>query len=243
MRKLLIGLLLMACTVAFADLVVDIPFDLNIVGDSFSENGPYVYESEWIIITNTGTETQTYTFLYSFEDLPALWTISICNLSNCFMPDFPAPIELSPGEFEQIHIIINVNSTGGFSFNMTFSGGELSEPLNYDFTFNTADNAGIENENQIPGSPAALSQNFPNPFNPSTSIAFDLQENGHVSIEIYNLKGEKVKTLINRFIQAGDHSIIWTGDDDNGNNVSSGIYFYKMKTGRYTSTKKMSLMK
>jgi flagellar hook assembly protein FlgD len=89
----------------------------------------------------------------------------------------------------------------------------------------------------------ALKGNYPNPFNPETSIAFDLANEEHVSIDIYNIKGQKVKTLANDRFGVGSHSIVWNGKDDSGKNVGSGIYFYNMKSGKYTSTRKMILMK
>lgn len=88
-----------------------------------------------------------------------------------------------------------------------------------------------------------LKGNYPNPFNPETSIAFDLEKDDDVSIEIFNAKGQKVKTLLNHRLNAGSHNIVWNGKDDQGNNVSSGIYFFNMKSGKYTSTRKMILMK
>ncbi len=88
-----------------------------------------------------------------------------------------------------------------------------------------------------------LSGNYPNPFNPVTKIKFAVSEPGVVNIEIYNIKGEKVKTLVDGFREANYYTEEWNGTDDNNNTVSSGVYFYKMKAGRYTSTKKMILMK
>jgi hypothetical protein len=90
---------------------------------------------------------------------------------------------------------------------------------------------------------ARLGQNYPNPFNPETTISYEMLQNGEVTINVYNLKGQKVKTLVNDTKAAGEHTVVWNGKDDSGNNVSSGVYFYKMQAGRYTSTKKMILMK
>jgi flagellar hook assembly protein FlgD len=88
-----------------------------------------------------------------------------------------------------------------------------------------------------------LAQNYPNPFNPETSIAFSLSEPGNTSLEIFNIKGQKIKTLANGYFDKGEHILHWNGTDDGGSSVASGIYFYKLKDGRYTSTKKMILMK
>ncbi len=101
------------------------------------------------------------------------------------------------------------------------------------------------NDPNLPQLPkkTALKNNYPNPFNPSTSIAFDLSQPENVCIDIYNVKGQKVKTLTNQFYQAGSHSVMWNGQDDNNQNVSSGIYFFNMRSGKYTSTRKMILLK
>ncbi|MBC8416328.1 MAG: T9SS type A sorting domain-containing protein [Candidatus Cloacimonetes bacterium] len=89
-----------------------------------------------------------------------------------------------------------------------------------------------------------LCGNYPNPFNPSTTITYSLNKDSKVTLEIYNIKGQKVRTLVNKEQPAGNYKTIWNGKDDNDRSIASGIYFYKMKAGgRYTSTKKMILLK
>ena len=90
---------------------------------------------------------------------------------------------------------------------------------------------------------SALEGNYPNPFNPETTIAFSTKESGRVSLDIYNIKGQKVRTLLNDHRDAGSHKVVWDGKDDNGKSVASGVFFYRMKSGKYSSTKKMILMK
>jgi len=89
----------------------------------------------------------------------------------------------------------------------------------------------------------ALKANYPNPFNPTTTIAFSLAREGIVSIDICNIKGQIVKTLINEVRNAGQHKVIWNGQDNAGRNVGSGVYFYRMTTESYSATRKMLLMK
>ena len=96
---------------------------------------------------------------------------------------------------------------------------------------------------QVPGLITELSGAYPNPFNPSTTISFSLEKAGNTSLEIYNQKGQLVKTLVNANLCAGTHKLVWNGDDENGSAVSSGLYFYRMKSGKFSSTKKMVLMK
>jgi len=88
-----------------------------------------------------------------------------------------------------------------------------------------------------------LNQNYPNPFNPTTTINYSLRENSKVTLNIYNIKGQKVKQLVSDQLPAGQHSVVWNGKDENKKPVSSGIYFYKLKTGDFEKTRKMILMK
>ena len=88
-----------------------------------------------------------------------------------------------------------------------------------------------------------LGANYPNPFNPETTIYFTVEDAENAEIVIYNLKGQKVKTLVNEKLDAGSHQVAWNGKDNSGKNASSGVYFYRLKSGNYTSTKKMNLLK
>jgi len=89
----------------------------------------------------------------------------------------------------------------------------------------------------------SLHQNYPNPFNPVTKLRYDLPENGHVNITIYDMLGREVKTLINQTQDAGYRSIIWDATNDYGKPVSAGMYLYQIQAGEYISTKKMVLLK
>ncbi len=89
----------------------------------------------------------------------------------------------------------------------------------------------------------ALQGNYPNPFNPVTTIAYSLKEEATVTLEIYNIKGQLVRSLVDEAVNAGPQEAIWNGMDDNNSRVTSGVYFYKLKAGDYTSTKKMILLK
>jgi len=98
-------------------------------------------------------------------------------------------------------------------------------------------------ENTIELKKFELQQNFPNPFNPETNISYSLSEASTVKIEIYNIKGQKVKQLVNDQLPAGQHSVIWNGTDKTNTTVSSGIYFYKIKTDFGENKKKCILLK
>lgn len=101
-------------------------------------------------------------------------------------------------------------------------------------------------EETIPYSSFQISNltNYPNPFNPSTTISFSLiQNSAFVNLEVFNIKGQKVITLINEQMQKGNHTIIWSGVDENNKPVSSGIYLYKIKARTQASVKRMLLLK
>ena len=91
--------------------------------------------------------------------------------------------------------------------------------------------------------PTISLSNYPNPFNPETKIVFNLPEEGNVKLEIYNIKGQKVKTLLDCYMSPGRSEMIWNGKDDNGKRVSSGVYFYQLVTDKKTITQKMILIK
>jgi len=89
----------------------------------------------------------------------------------------------------------------------------------------------------------ALDQNSPNPFNPVTKINYSLPEATDVQISVFNILGQNVRTLVNDYVEAGNHSVVWDSKDNDGTAVASGMYFYRIKTDQYTDTKKMILLK
>ena len=128
----------------------------------------------------------------------------------------------------------------------------FTEPFEYTVTAENSDeqiwtvtvSLVVSSEDDITMSVTKLFGNYPNPFNPETTISFSVaQTSSFVTIDIYNIKGQKVKALINDKFDAGAHQVVWDGKDNSGKPVSSGIYFYKIKASNYTSTKKMILMK
>lgn len=89
-----------------------------------------------------------------------------------------------------------------------------------------------------------LLQNYPNPFNPSTTIAFDVRDvNREYTLNIYNVKGQTVKTLFSGNLTSGHHTMVWDGKDDNGRSVATGVYYYRLSDGKNTESNKMLLMK
>lgn len=118
---------------------------------------------------------------------------------------------------------------------------ELIEAVVTDMDFNSI----YMTNNSVNNLPTeySLSQNYPNPFNPSTEIAFSLPNASEVKLDIFNIKGQLVKTVVNGKYDAGSYTVEWDSRDERGNQVSSGIYLYRLTAGEFTETRKMILLK
>jgi hypothetical protein len=101
---------------------------------------------------------------------------------------------------------------------------------------------GSAEEENLPTS-FSVSQNYPNPFNPATEFKFDLPRASHVKIDIFNILGQRVKTLVDERRRAGSHIVDWDGTDEKGVEVSSGVYFYRMWADEFSDIRKMVLLK
>jgi len=116
----------------------------------------------------------------------------------------------------------------------------LSNVTNY--TTLISEDVAEEKESQLPEH-LFLEQNYPNPFNPSTKISYELPKRMSVRLEIYNLLGQKIKTLVDVTRSAGTYSEIWNGTDSDGRQVVSGLYLYRLFAGDLSVSKKMLLLK
>ena len=136
----------------------------------------------------------------------------------------------------------NCYITGEFRGTATFGSYSITSNGDEDI-FVAKLNSSVFVENGIIPTEIQLS-NYPNPFNPSTTISFFVtQTPSFVTLDIYNIKGQKVKQLVSNHLTSGEHSIIWNGKDMNKESVSSGIYFYKLSTKDKTFIKKMILLR
>jgi hypothetical protein len=88
-----------------------------------------------------------------------------------------------------------------------------------------------------------LAPNYPNPFNPTTTIAYSTAKAGAVKLRIYNAKGQLVRTLVDEAKQAGEHHLVWNGMDNNHKPVATGLYLYRLEAPGYTKTRKMMMLK
>ena len=88
-----------------------------------------------------------------------------------------------------------------------------------------------------------LKQNYPNPFNSQTNIEFSIPQSDHVTLTVYNVLGQEVKTLVDRYLEAGTYSAKWNGDDGGEMPLATGTYFYQLESGAFATTRKMTLIK
>lgn len=100
----------------------------------------------------------------------------------------------------------------------------------------------IEKEQELPSNKFGLFQNYPNPFNPSTVIKFDIPELLEVRLDVYDVIGRKINTILGETKPAGSYSVEWNGKDNRGKRVTSGVYIYKLKAGDFIDAKKMILL-
>ncbi len=89
----------------------------------------------------------------------------------------------------------------------------------------------------------ALYQSFPNPANPATTISFSLKERSHVTLRIFTVNGELVRTVVDETLEAKLHKVVWDGKDEGGRKVSSGVYFYRLEAGPFADQKKLVVLK
>ena len=89
----------------------------------------------------------------------------------------------------------------------------------------------------------ALLNNYPNPFNPETSINFIVPKMSRVMLAIYDILGRKIRTLLSETKAAGSYNVTWNGKNNQGQPLASGLYFYKLQAGEFSATKKMMLLK
>jgi len=171
------------------------------------------------------------------------------GMNNVFLTwDAPAPRDLDfYNVYRDMAIIGTTSSTfyldsglpaGTYSYYVkaVYDGGWESGFSNEEIAVVDADDLPLPVVTELNG-------NYPNPFNPDTRIKFSIHEACNVRIDIFNSKGQKVRTLINEYMSANLYNVVWNGKDDNGKQVSSGLYLYKLKTNEKVISKKMLLLK
>lgn len=160
------------------------------------------------------------------------------NSFHIIWEDFESPLNLAGS---QTIAEISFRITGDESSEITVTGAELADSDGNSYRLNIVNGYLAKGESTLP-TQYSLEQNIPNPFNPETTILASMRDAGEYSLEIYNIMGQKVRTF-QGYHEAGIIEFVWNGTDDNGLNVTSGIYLYKFSSGSFNQTKKMMLLK
>ena len=146
---------------------------------------------------------------------------------------------MNTSDFNVVDSTVEESVTYYYTVMVTDFGGNLSEPSNY--AQGIVEVLAVD-EGLLPIK-FALHQNFPNPFNPTTKINYDLPESGHVNISIFNITGRKIRSLVSGAQEAGFRSITWDATNDIGQPVSAGMYIYTIESKDFRATRKMVLLK
>ncbi len=175
-------------------------------------------------------KTDVVAFILSLTDNRVRIQSAPFDHPQLFVPNGHDPITGADNLVE----IPAVGASGGPPL-MPFLQGDPFLPKDVDL----ASNDGV---NTVPAE-FNLEQNFPNPFNPRTTIQFAVPEKSYVRLEIFSLLGQKVRSLVNDNLEPGVHTVNWDGKNDTGVQVGSGVYFYRLQTPNFTRTKRMLMIK
>ena len=220
----------------FFDPLLDIPSPPSPPGGTFVQ--AYFDHADWNPILGNKYNADIQNPLVSGES--RTWVITLDgNTNNSFLFQWSDFSETFP---ENYSAYLTIESTGELinmqeSSSITFSG---NFPQNVSITA-VAEILSIEDE--LLPEVFALHQNYPNPFNPTTQIKYDLPEDALVAINIYDLMGRSIKSLVNSNQSAGYRSIQWNATNNLGEPVSAGMYIYMIQAGEFRQTKKMVLLK
>ena len=143
-----------------------------------------------------------------------------------------APVEVA--SYDPLNTARAISARDGYAYVAEKAGGFSVYSNN--LVLSTDNTVGLPTE-------FMLAQNYPNPFNPSTTISYTLVQNTHVKLEIVNLVGSTVRSLLNTRVPSGNHSIVWNGRTNDGTLATSGIYVYKISVGGITQSRKMMFLK
>jgi hypothetical protein len=149
------------------------------------------------------------------------------------------------------HEFIDLSSYSGSSIYLRFrlvdqsTHVELTDPgwTLDNIAIITGTSTSVSDPNSVPGPMAVMHPNYPNPFNPSTTISFSLGTGSNVEISVFNIRGQKVRSLYSAFTPAGEHSLVWDGKDDAGRELASGLFFCRLTSPACSKTLKMVMMK
>ena len=199
------------------------------------------------ILHNVSDEVITVAILRTVNNIPQSWNSSICVGMTCYSPSIDSiAIEISADDSTGCGLSIHIIGQGEGAIQLNLSDiNDSSQNINVDITINDNSTINIQKDESqydiIKG--FILQDNYPNPFNPSTSISYVLNKNGMVSLLIYDMRGRLVSTLFEGKQNSGYHTMDWNGTDGQGRPVSAGPYIYTIYVENEVDTKKMTLLK
>jgi hypothetical protein len=197
---------------------------------------------------NVSSDTQTVFLVRTVNNLPfpePQWTSSLCFGELCFPPDFDSvattiaqnpPIAPNDTLFASVHVFPQSGIGTAYVQVQIGTFAHPNDRTTLDFIATTDPSVNVDEEINL--NHYSLAQNYPNPFNPSTKIEYRVNEAGFVLLEVYNILGVKVATLINEYVPAGNYITNFVASD-----LASGVYIYKLSVNNFTQTKKMILEK
>ena len=199
------------------------------------------------IIQNVSDEVITVAILRTVNNIPQNWNSSMCIGMSCYSPSTDSiTIEISEDDSASCGLSIQINGQGEGVIQLhLFNIDDTSDSINVDISINATPTISIHEigpEKDLVKK-FALGANYPNPFNPSTSISYALINSEMVKLSIYDMRGRLVRTLFRGNQILGYHTMYWNGMDGQGRPVSAGSYIYTIQVGNEVKTKKMTLLK
>lgn len=219
---------------------------LNAQTFTFSRISPkYVHDSAgaYAIISygrvnNLTSQDITITFRRTTTNVPPQWQIAICTWIACYPPGVDSVTEICPPGQQSFSIYFYPYNTQGMG-TTTIVAKNFSNPNeNYSATFGASTSPISVKQISTLANEFNLSQNYPNPFNPATKISFSIPKNDYVDLRVYDILGREVKILLSQAMEAGEYEV-----EFEALNMSSGFYYYRLKSRDYVAVKKMVLVK
>lgn len=241
MKKTLLTLL---AVFAFAASAYSQSFTFTKLGAdtaSYENGGTFDTYYTYAVMKNTGSTTLHIKFQKMARNIPSGWSADMCY-GLCYVNTEIIPptgtVDLAPGQVDSTFEVtwgVTSPSVGTQTVRM-FNNDNPSQYQEVTFHVRRTTTA-ITPISSIVKS-FELKQNYPNPFNPTTNINFSIPKGQNVSLKVYDMMGKEVASLVNEFLKAGEYRA-----DFSGANLSSGVYYYALKTDEFTSTKSMILVK
>ena len=201
------------------------------------------YNDTLVFKWEASTDAEGDTITYKFSGRWGLSALEVPSVKNATETKIAyADIYASMDQSALSHWTDESEITGEWGISAC-AGMYCVPPSNGPFTMTIKENVLSLNANRQLPSAFNLQQNYPNPFNPVTSINYQLASDTHVTLTVYDIMGQKIRTVVSEDQSAGFRSVVWNGKDNYNNPVSSGVYFYRLHAGNYIQTRKMILMR